>query len=742
MWCFASKSIITSLMHCTCYLPFIRAPPTDLTTIYTILLRLVQIAEKLDQSHILVTADCAIYSKAQQILWNKPALLDGKVTMRLGGMHLNMAYIASIGKLYVDGGLLSMLVDSDVYAPATARLMLEGKQVSRGNRGMKLVLEALYRLYQEAFWAWMQERDQTDLRRNDMDKLVKEIQQAFASGNRESARLLSKQLESEHIATLQVLQREFTAAGRMQSATFAYWETFMQGVGTLLRLLRADRDGLFELHLIAVCETIPWCRAADRGNYVRYLPGYLNDMVTLQQKQPKFYQYLRDGGFVVRLSSRRFNAVATDQALEQTINREGKSQGGVIGFTLRKGALTRWMATRHITAQYAEALKEMCQKSKQTTAKNHAEHGKTRMARDEQDVIKIVEYVAESQNPFDLDTVPDELVNITTGLVASPEVSLGLGNFLEVAQKRNITFVEKRLVVDRTLSFWDTDKRSKTPTFVNMSKSLTSNKPDKTMMDSEVLFRRLLAVLKQRDVNLEQVLSHELAPVPPSLFNDDGTMRKTTKADLAKKLESNCDEIQVLAVSHDNRTAYIVDGMALLQALDESKFDTFNDLGLVVKLRIQSLLSSNLGVTSVTLDFDRYDSDISIKQQERDRRAGRDTTPTYVISGRRRVPNYRKFMKNATNKSALAEFICVYLTDTAPQILKEHQWLMLAGGFTNGQLVKVVEQTGVRERPELFSTHEEADTRILLHAIDLATTHSRVVVRCDDTDVLVLLIYY
>ena len=55
-----------------------------------------------------------------------------------------------------------MLVDSDVYDPATARLMLEGKQVSRGNRGMKLMLEALYQLYQYAFWAWMQQRDQTD----------------------------------------------------------------------------------------------------------------------------------------------------------------------------------------------------------------------------------------------------------------------------------------------------------------------------------------------------------------------------------------------------------------------------------------------------------------------------------------------------------------------------------------------------------------------------------------------------
>ena len=110
-----------------------------------------------------------------------------------------------------------------------------------------------------------------------------DIQQAFASGDRrESARLLSKQLESEHIATLQALQRAFTAAGRMQSATLAYWETFMQEVGTLLRLLRAERNGLFELHLIAVCKTIPWCRAADRGNCVRYLPGCLNDMVTLQ----------------------------------------------------------------------------------------------------------------------------------------------------------------------------------------------------------------------------------------------------------------------------------------------------------------------------------------------------------------------------------------------------------------------------------------------------------------------------
>ena len=127
------------------------------------------------------------------------------------------------------------------------------------------------------------------------------------------------------------------------------------------------------------------------------------------------------------------------------------------------------------------------------------------------------------------------------------------------------------------------------------------------------------------------MLTHELAPVTPSLFNDDGTMRKTSKADLAKKLESNCDEIQVLGDSDEHDTACIIDGMALLQALDDSRFDTFDDLGLVVMQRIQSLLDGNLGVTSVTVVFDRYDSEVSIKQLERDRRADGEKTHTYKL---------------------------------------------------------------------------------------------------------------
>ena len=128
-------------------MPFLRGSPPDLSTIYTVLCRLVKCAESLGQDHLLVTADMAIYSKAQEILWSKPVALDGKVTMRLGGLHTAMALVASLGKIFGDGGLLSLLVESGICAEATAHQMLQGSQIARAIRGIKIVYEALFRVF-------------------------------------------------------------------------------------------------------------------------------------------------------------------------------------------------------------------------------------------------------------------------------------------------------------------------------------------------------------------------------------------------------------------------------------------------------------------------------------------------------------------------------------------------------------------------------------------------------------------
>lgn len=54
----------------------------------------------------------------------------------------------------------------------------------------------------------------------------------------------------------------------------------------------------------------------------------------------------------------------------------------------------------------------------------------------------------------------------------------------------------------------------------------------------------------------------------------------------------------------------------------------------------------------------------------------------------------------------------------------------------------MVDHTGVHCLPELYSTQEEADTRMVLHAIHLSDRYQNIIVKSDDTDVLVLLIYY
>ena len=80
-------------------------------------------------------------------------------------------------------------------------------------------------------------------------------------------------------------------------------------------------------------------------------------------------------------------------------------------------------------------------------------------------------------------------------------------------------------------------------TFADMKKVLPNDKVRKLIIETEILFRRLLGVSKSRDVDLRKVLQYELAAVPPALFHGDGTMRKTNKADLAKKLELNCPDV-------------------------------------------------------------------------------------------------------------------------------------------------------------------------------------------------------
>jgi len=125
---------------------------------------------------------------------------------------------------------------------------------------------------------------------------------------------------------------------------------------------------------------------------------------------------------------------------------------------------------------------------------------------------------------------------------------------------------------------------------------------------------------------MRNALAYELSAVHPSMFHDDGTVWKTNKADMAKKLKEQCDELPVLpqvSLVFLQPAAYLIDRMAMIQSLNDNYFKIFNDLGKVVLKRLVRIMNNKdiePPVNVVTLVFDRYDKDHFIKSSERRRR--------------------------------------------------------------------------------------------------------------------------
>ena len=74
--------------------------------------------------------------------------------------------------------------------------------------------------------------------------------------------------------------------------------------------------------------------ACDRINYARY---FWMDMKSLQMSHPQANTHLQNGELAVqRTVYEDFSRVAVDHTIEQTANRDTKTKGGTIGFSLRK----------------------------------------------------------------------------------------------------------------------------------------------------------------------------------------------------------------------------------------------------------------------------------------------------------------------------------------------------------------------------------------------------------------------
>ena len=203
------------------------------------------------------------------------------------------------------------------------------------------------------------------------------------------------------------------------------------------------------------------------------------------------------------------------------------------------------------------------------------------------------------------------------------------------------------------------------------------------------LFGRLLLAAKVRNVDIQEVLSYELASVPISLDHPDSSLRKTAKNVLLSILEE--DEIveprlpkrQGISVTH------IIDCMTLVQATKSCGTARFGALASKYFEIVISLLKER-DCCRVDIVFDQYWPE-SIKSAERKKWGEVNALEIVINSLSTPVPKQWQW-SNPRNKTNLVSFLSESWRKTAMEQLPLRKSLVIGGGFRNGKLAVSIQR--------------------------------------------------
>ena len=187
------------------------------------------------------------------------------------------------------------------------------------------------------------------------------------------------------------------------------------------------------------------------------------------------------------------------------------------------------------------------------------------------------------------------------------------------------------------------------------------------------------------------------------------------------------------------KTCVLIDGHALIKALGKPNgCQTFGEHADAFFNVVKCYFNRN--ISRVDVVFDSYIGEDSIKASTRAKRIGKIKPIRKVIDGPHvPLPHvWSNFISMDENKYDIANFLSEMIMQKGED-LPERWELLTGGGFSSPTDARSTR----RQTVHLHSNHEEADTRLILHSCEAASEgYERLVLRCSDTDVLLLLFYF
>ena len=148
-----------------------------------------------------------------------------------------------------------------------------------------------------------------------------------------------------------------------------------------------------------------------------------------------------------------------------------------------------------------------------------------RIQKDESDIATIVDILENDwTNPFDKD--PSDLSSILTGVAATPEVCNDNLNALPKREEAFFIFLKKCLQEGK--GFYDTITKMNLKRFGQVKSKTVKGISSEVIFKADWrLFGTMILIAKNRQLDMHTVFCHPLAPLPWSLANVDGTMKKS-----------------------------------------------------------------------------------------------------------------------------------------------------------------------------------------------------------------------
>ena len=708
-------------------LPLLAAPAHEWSTMLTVLKQAQHINALIvgPNRKTVVTLDMQLYEKAKKLQMYRSDC--DHLILRIGEMHTIMTALRAAGASIGDSGLEDTWCEAGLYGPTTIHQILEGKHLKRALDAHLTTYQALFDLYMDVF---MSENPES---KDELLQLALDLRSACAKDDGDEVRRMHNVI----LVALEnaALTRNMTDFDRKHSNSplFSFAKQYMDMIATIFIFIRSSREGLWDLHLSSLDSLCKYFFAYDRLNYARMVPLYLADMRSIQTSDPDIWLEFEGGNFAVNKTSVPFCSIGPDQAIEH-VNRWMKVLGGLSGITLNDNARNRFFLIAPELARLAEEAHAMAGMGKLTRNRHH-ELSPTLLSNQERNVLQLKATISSYTNPFTYDG--GDLVNLVNQSVLPDEVAYAVSHADEIGQQHYAAFVIDRISSEE-VNLWAHLKKVKLNTWTSARKAVRHRFDDKVveLKDDRSLFARLLIIARSRkEIKLrEAVGKYEFSAVPRALFNPQAKLLPCTeKSTLMGIIEALPDANSETTATNDNvpaspRRVAIIDGMGLVKGMGQpDPLKTFADVAnhFISKLNVT-------GFEEVHLVFDRYDLPQSLKTNTRERRQGRDASVPYHVTDTTNISKvpYKKLLSHSKTKDELT----IYLAQKSLAYYQSHEVDFVV---TSREAV----YSNHLDVAHLESSHEEADTRMILHAVDASKRGATVIeIHSPDTDVFLLLI--